>query len=168
MKKDLIANKASKIKLLISDVDGVLTDGGIYYSNDGVEMKKFHVRDGQICNNLIEKGIMICAITGRDSKIVERRLSELNFKYIFQGIKDKVKKLNLIIEKENISLKEIAYIGDDINDLDIFKLVGLSAAPSDTLNYIRERVDYVTSVKGGKGAFREFAELILEAKGRDE
>lgn len=165
MNISLITKKASRVKLILTDVDGVLTDGGIYYTNDHNEIKKFHVRDGQLCGLLIEEGITLGAITGRKSDLVQRRLTELNFKYIYQGIDDKIDKLQSILKDEKIGFEEIGYIGDDINDLKIFSLVGLSAAPSDTLDYIKKEVDYVTYKKGGSGAFREFAELILNAKG---
>jgi YrbI family 3-deoxy-D-manno-octulosonate 8-phosphate phosphatase len=151
------------IKLLLTDVDGVLTDGGIYYGiGDFSEMKRFHVRDGYICKKLHNSGIKLGIITGRTSLIVQRRATELNFNYLFQGVENKIEIARKIALEENISLQDIAYIGDDLNDLDLLQNVGLSATPGDSIDYIKNNVDYVCKNYGGNGAFREFADYLLQ------
>lgn len=166
--KDISENntqKAGKIKLLITDVDGVLTDGGIIYDNSGVEYKRFNVKDGLIVAHLRKNGIMVGAITGRNSKVVENRCEELHFDFHYHGIKDKSQKLLEVLEVLEINLEEVAYIGDDLIDLPILKKVGFSACPADALPYVSEHVDFVSSLQGGQGVFREVADLILQSKG---
>ena len=162
---DEINQKAEKIKLLITDVDGVLTDGGIIYDDAGVEYKRFNVKDGFIVAQLRKNGVLVGAITGRNSKVVENRCEELHFDFHYHGIRDKSKKLNEVLEVLEINLEEVAYIGDDLIDLPILKKVGFSACPSDALPYISENVDFVSSLQGGQGVFREVADLILQSKG---
>jgi 3-deoxy-D-manno-octulosonate 8-phosphate phosphatase (KDO 8-P phosphatase) len=162
---EAINQKAEKIKLLITDVDGVLTDGGIIYDDAGVEYKRFNVKDGFIVAQLRKSGIMVGAITGRNSKVVENRCEELHFDFHYHGIKDKYKKLNEVLEVLEINLEEVAYIGDDLIDLPILKKVGFSACPADALPYISGQVDYISSLQGGQGVFREVADLILQSKG---
>ncbi|MBE2278991.1 MAG: HAD-IIIA family hydrolase [Ignavibacteriaceae bacterium] len=154
--------KALKIRLLLTDNDGVLTDTGVYYSSDGEVMKRFSIRDGMgverlrtICN--IDSGI----ITGELSGSVEKRAEKLKMKIVYLGSKDKLKTLDEIVRVHGYSKDEIAYIGDDYNDIDIIKEVGLSAAPGDALSFIKKNVDFICENKGGNGAFREFAELII-------
>jgi 3-deoxy-D-manno-octulosonate 8-phosphate phosphatase (KDO 8-P phosphatase) len=160
-----ITLKAEKIKLLITDVDGVLTDGGIIYDDNGLEYKRFNVKDGFIVSLLRKNGILVGAITGRNSKVVENRCDELNFDFHYQGIRDKARKLEEIIEVLEIKLSEVAYIGDDLIDLPLIKKVGFSACPAGALPYISAHVDFVSSLQGGQGVFREVADLILQSKG---
>jgi len=158
--------KASHIKLLITDVDGVLTDGGVIYDDNQLEFKRFQVKDGQIIRYLKENGIKVGAITGRDSKVVRNRFDELKFDFHLHGIKEKY---DIFLEQIHIlglSIHECAYIGDDIIDLPILMNVGLSAAPSDAMAYIRDKVDFISAHKGGEGAFREVADVILESQGK--
>ena len=157
----MIKDKCKKIKLLLTDVDGVLTNGKLYFSADGEYMKAFNVKDGQICKYLIDKGIKIGIITGRSSEIVSKRANELNIEIIYQGQKDKVHTLSLVRQKYKIENEQIAYIGDDINDLGVLALSGISACPADAVDKVKKSVDYICDSKGGKGAFREFAEFIL-------
>ena len=163
-----ILEKAKKIKLLITDVDGVLTDGGIIYDNDGVESKKFNVKDGMIVQYLKKNQIKVGVISGRNSQVVRNRCIELGFDYHYHGIKDKAIQLQTILEEMDIELAECAFIGDDLWDLPILCQVGLSVAPKDALPYVRERVHFVSSLPGGKGVFREVGDLILMAKGQLE
>ncbi len=156
-----IEDKCREIKLLVTDVDGVLTDGGIIYSSNGNEEKKFNVKDGYICNLLCEEGIELGIITGRKSLVVERRASELGFKYLYQGASDKMAALKKIMVNANFEKREVAFIGDDLNDLEVFKNVGLSATPNDSFDYIKSKVNFVCTRRGGDAAFREFADLIL-------
>jgi len=158
--------KASHIKLLITDVDGVLTDGGVIYDDNHLEFKRFQVKDGQILRYLREGGIQVGAITGRDSKVVRNRLDEMKFDFHLHGVKEKYKMFFEQISNMGLSIKECAYIGDDIIDLPILMNVGFSAAPLDAMNYIRDKVDYVSAFKGGEGAFREVADIILQSQGK--
>lgn len=162
---EICNQKAEKIKLLITDVDGVLTDGGIIYDNSGMEYKKFNVKDGLIVAHLRKNGILVGAITGRNSKVVENRCEELHFDFHYHGIKDKFQKLTEVLEVLEINLEEVAYIGDDLIDLSILKKVGFSACPADALPYVSEQVDFISSLQGGQGVFREVADLILHSKG---
>ena len=156
-----LTNKCRQVRMLLTDVDGVLTDGKLYYNFSGECMKVFNVKDGLICKKLFEQNIDIGIITGRSSSIVEKRAEELGISTIYQNQKDKIEALSLIMKKHGLDYKNIAYIGDDVNDLSIIKKAGLTASPSDALNEIMKQVDYVCSKAGGKGAFREFADLIL-------
>jgi 3-deoxy-D-manno-octulosonate 8-phosphate phosphatase (KDO 8-P phosphatase) len=162
MEEQKLKQKAQKIKLLITDCDGVLTDAGVYYSDKGEELKKFNLRDGMGVERLrklagIDTGIM----TGENSAIVTRRAEKLKITHLYLGVKDKKQCLKEILEAHKLLADEIAYIGDDMNDYEVIGEVGLSASPSDGAGLIKERVDYICSVPGGSGAFREFAELII-------
>jgi len=153
--------KASLIKAIFFDVDGVLTDGKIIYDDSGREIKEFNVRDGLIVSYLKKAGIILGAITGRESATVTKRCAELKVDFCHQGIMDKAVVCKKLMEHYKLKAKEVAYIGDDINDLGIFKLVGLSACPADALSYVKDKADLVTFAKGGKGVFREVADLVL-------
>ena len=157
--------KAEKIKLLLTDCDGVLTDTGVYYSPQGEELKRFSLRDGMGVERLrklvnVETGI----ITGEYSNIVSRRAAKLGITELHLGIKNKLDTFRSILKRKDLSESEVAYIGDDTNDLDIISLAGLSACPSDATNFAKESVDIIVESKGGFGAFRDFAEIIIEAK----
>ena len=155
-----IVQKCKKIKVIISDVDGVLTDGGMYYSEKGEVLKKFNTRDGMAIK-LLENGIKTILITGENSKIVKARAKKIKASNVFIGISKKELLLPKICKKYNVSNSEIAYIGDDLNDYKIMKKVGFSATPSDGIAEIKLVSDYVCKIKGGHGAFREFCDLIL-------
>jgi 3-deoxy-D-manno-octulosonate 8-phosphate phosphatase (KDO 8-P phosphatase) len=160
-----ISSKARKIKAIIFDVDGVLTDGGIIYDNNGLEFKKFNVKDGQIIQHLKINEILTGVITGRDSLVVRNRCNELKFDFHHHGVKKKGEKFDQVLMEHGLTKEEVAYIGDDINDLPILMHCGLSATPLDGHYKVKERVDLVLKAKGGEGALRELADLILEAKG---
>lgn len=149
-----------KIKVLVMDVDGTLTDGKIHISDEGEVFKSFNVKDGYGIANLYKIDILPVIITGRKSKIVEYRAKELNIKEIYQGVHNKVDKLKYICEKYKISLKEVAYIGDDINDLECINICGISACPNDAAEEVLDSVDYICEKKGGEGAVREFINFI--------
>ncbi|EOZ96764.1 3-deoxy-D-manno-octulosonate 8-phosphate phosphatase [Indibacter alkaliphilus LW1] len=166
--KDLnpqIKEKALKIKLLVTDVDGVLTDSGIIYDNSGMEYKRFNAKDGFIVLPLRKNGILVGAISGRKSKVVEDRFEELKFDFHYHGIWDKDKKLREILEVLEISYEEVAYIGDDMIDLPLLDKVGLACCPNDTLPYIKNKADFISSFPGGHGVFREVSDMILHSKG---
>ncbi len=150
------------IKLILLDVDGTLTDGGIYRDNNGEEFKKFNVKDGYIIINARKLGIDFGIITGRKSELVRIRAEELKIKYLYQGISEKVPILEELMESHNLKKEEIAYMGDDLNDLGIMKKVGLKGVPQDAVSEVKNIADFVSSKKGGEGAVREFVEFILK------
>ncbi len=155
------AERMMKIKALVMDVDGTLTDGAIYLGNDGEEMKMFHVKDGYAIKHILpQMGIIPIIITGKNSKIVQMRCDELGITRIVQGSVDKVADLKKALVTEQIGIEETAYIGDDMNDYECMSLVGLSGCPSDAAEEIKTVADYVTKTKGGKGAVREFIEWM--------
>lgn len=150
------------IKLVVLDVDGCLSDGKIIYDALGVELKNFNVKDGFAIVHSMPLGLEFAIITGRDSKIVQNRAKELGIKYLYQGVKDKLFKLNELCELMGIALEEVACVGDDLNDYRILKSVGLSFAPKDAIKEVKEIVDIVLSLNGGDGAVREMIEIVLE------
>jgi 3-deoxy-D-manno-octulosonate 8-phosphate phosphatase (KDO 8-P phosphatase) len=160
--------KASQIKAIFTDTDGVLTDGKIIYDDTGREIKAFNVKDGYIISHLKKAGIVVGIITGRDSKIVSHRAAELKLDFCHQGIVDKLSVFKKLIEFHKLKPKQVAYIGDDINDLQTLAACGLSACPSDGISYVKSKVDIVTSAKGGQGVLREVADLILASRGELE
>ena len=148
--------------MIFSDVDGVMTDGGLYYSAEGESLKRFNVKDGMIAARLRDAGFKLGVLTGRYSRHVETRFKELNYDFIVQGSEDKLADLRKIIDDTQLRLENVAYIGDDINDKGLLGAVGFSACPADAVTEIRQSVDYVTTRKGGHGAYREFADYILQ------
>ncbi len=151
------------IKLIVLDVDGTLTNGDISYTNNNEELKTFNVKDGLAVASWTKKLSKKAAIiTGRESKIVEKRATELGITHLFQKIDNKEEVLQAILDQEQISWDEVAAIGDDLNDLKMLKKVGLSFAPNDAVEYIQQRVNVVTASKGGEGAVREMVEYILQ------
>lgn len=149
-----------KIKMLVMDVDGTLTDGKIYMGSDGEVFKAFDVKDGYAIAHLHEAGIIPVIITGRKSKIVENRAKELNIKEVYQGVSDKFEKLKEVAKDNGVLLEEVAYIGDDLNDLDCMGICGLSACPNDAIDEVTSNVDFKCNKNGGYGAVREFIEYI--------
>jgi 3-deoxy-D-manno-octulosonate 8-phosphate phosphatase (KDO 8-P phosphatase) len=160
--------KATSIRAIFFDVDGVLTDSKIIYDETGKEIKNFNVKDGQIISYLKKAGIIVGAISGRDSGTTAKRCAELKFDFCHQGILDKAATFRKLAEHYNFKLKEVAFIGDDINDIPVFDIAGLSVCPADTFEYIKETVDLVTRAKGGRGVLREVADLVLAARGEFE
>ncbi len=150
------------IKLILLDVDGTLTDGGIYRDETGNEIKKFNVKDGYAIVHASNLGIDFGIITGKKSKLVEIRANELKIKYLYQGISEKTKSLEKIINITGLKKEEIAYMGDDLNDLHIMKETGLTGAPKDAVKEVLDIVDFVSLKKGGEGAVREFIEFVLK------
>lgn len=160
-----IVEKCKNIKAIICDVDGVLTDGGIIYDNDGKEYKKFNVKDGQIIKHLKQAGVLVGAITGRDSPVVRFRCTELKMDFHYHGSKEKWRHYEEVKQTFNLRDEEILYIGDDIIDLSVFARCGVTVAPADALPYVKEEADYVTLAEGGKGVLREAGDIVLSAKG---
>lgn len=160
--KEKIKSKCKKIKIVLTDVDGVLTDGGRYYSKEGEILKKFHVRDGMGVNILLRNGIKTIIVTKENSRITKRWAKEMNVTKVISNSLKKEEELAKICKEFNISEKEVAYIGDDINDLKLLEKVGFSAVPNDSDNSIKEYVDHICLKDGGNGAFREIADMIFK------
>jgi 3-deoxy-D-manno-octulosonate 8-phosphate phosphatase (KDO 8-P phosphatase) len=157
--------KASLIKAIFFDVDGVLTDGRIIYDDSGKEIKSFNVKDGLIVSYLKKAGIIMGAISGRESAAVTRRCAELKVDFCHQGIIDKAMVFEKLVKHYKLKPREVAYIGDDINDLPVFRLAGFSICPADTYDYLKEQVELVTYAKSGAGVLREVGDLVLTSKG---
>lgn len=159
-----IEEALKKIKLVIFDVDGTLTDGGMYYSADGDTLKRFYVQDGMGITLLQRAGIEICLLTSENSPIVQARAKKLQIKHVILGCRAKRKSVETLAHQLNLSLDEIAYMGDDVNDEAPMKVVGLGICPSDSVDTIKKISQYVCKKPGGCGAVREFAELLLKAQ----
>src|ERR1700739_3146220 len=158
MMKSMLNKKLSQIKLLLTDCDGVLTDGGVYYGESGEELKKFDIRDGMGVERLRNiAGVTTGIVTGELSPSLVKRAEKLKITELHLGSKDKPAVLKEILERRKLNASEVAYIGDDSKDQQIMELVGFTAAPADALHFIRKRADYVCEAKGGEGAFRELA-----------
>jgi 3-deoxy-D-manno-octulosonate 8-phosphate phosphatase (KDO 8-P phosphatase) len=154
----------TKIKLLITDVDGVLTDAGMYYSESGDELKKFNTRDGMGIVLLREQyGIDTAIITREKTKIVENRAKKLKIQHCYQGVLDKTATLRELLTKTGLKPENVAYAGDDINDIDVLKLVGFSFCPSDAEDEVKAVSGYICDKKGGDGVIREIANLVMRA-----
>jgi 3-deoxy-D-manno-octulosonate 8-phosphate phosphatase (KDO 8-P phosphatase) len=158
---DILAEKASRVRLVCTDVDGVLTDGGMYYSERGDELKKFNTRDGMGVALLKAADIEVAIVTGESTRLVARRAEKLKVAHLFQGVKDKYCVVGNLLKEMGLTWDQAAYIGDDINDLSVIQTDILSATVSDGMDILKDRVDYVCDLPGGGGAFREFAELVL-------
>lgn len=164
MSKIVPKEKILPIKLLLMDVDGVMTDGGITIDNNGVEAKTFHVRDGHGIKLLQRAGVKVGIITGRESEVVKHRAAELGIEILYQGMKVKMDAYRQILADEGLKDDEVAYIGDDVVDLPVLNQVGFSVAVADASEFLKPYVDYVTVLNGGRGAVREVTELILKGQ----
>ncbi|MFW2177122.1 MULTISPECIES: KdsC family phosphatase [unclassified Moraxella] len=160
-----LLNQAKNVKLLVMDVDGVLSDGKITYDANWVETKSFHVQDGFGIKRLQQFGIKTAIITGRNSTIVTNRAKELGIDYIVQGREDKLVALNELLANLDLTLADCAYIGDDLPDIRALQAVGFSATVANAHNEVIKRVQMVTTRQGGQGAVREVCDLILKATG---
>ncbi len=155
----------NRIKVLVLDVDGVLTDGSIYLNDQGYETKAFNCRDGHGMKLLQRAGIQIAIITGRISKALEYRTEELEIRHVYQNAKDKRDAILKLSLEMGIDTREMAYMGDDVVDMPAMALCAMSFAPSDAVDIVKEKADYVTKLPGGKGAVREAIEVILKKEG---
>jgi 3-deoxy-D-manno-octulosonate 8-phosphate phosphatase (KDO 8-P phosphatase) len=153
-----------KIMLIVLDVDGTMTDGGVYIDNNQVETKKFNIKDGAGILLAQSVGIEFMILTGRESRCVEKRANELRIKYIVQGIHDKRKYLEEFTSSHNILSENIAYIGDDLNDLSAMHYVGISACPMDAAEDVQQYCDFIIPRNGGEGVVRSFVEILLKEK----
>lgn len=152
------------IRLFATDVDGVLTDAGMYYSESGDEWKKFNTRDGMGIKLLQKAGLITAIVTQERTRLVARRAEKLAIPELHQGVMDKLSVIRDMAMRHGLSLREVAYIGDDVNDIEALQAVGFSAAPADGLPRVLKVVDYVCRQKGGEGAVRELAEMILRSR----
>lgn len=154
-------------KLILTDIDGVWTDGGMYYDQTGNEWKKFNTSDSAGVIFCHRNNIPVGIITGEETEIAKRRAEKLKIDYLFQGVSNKFQVASEICKMLNISLADVAYIGDDLMDVELLKVVGFSGAPSNAPSYIKKLVKIVTDKKGGEGAFREFVEKIFVLNDND-
>ncbi len=160
-----ILEKAARIKLVVFDVDGVLTDGSLYLGDDGQEYKAFHSHDGHGMKLLKEAGVNIGIITARTSKVVEHRMASLGIKHVYQGQTEKLPAFQELTEKLDLTPEAVAYVGDDVVDLPIMVRVGLAIAVADAHPLVARHAHWQTANAGGRGAARDVCELILEARG---
>ncbi|MEI6706718.1 MAG: 3-deoxy-manno-octulosonate-8-phosphatase KdsC [Methylococcales bacterium] len=160
-----IIEKAKKLKLLILDVDGVLTDGKLFFDNEGNEYKAFHARDGHGIKLLRQSGVEVAVISGRKSNSVALRMKQLGIEYIYQGHENKISAFHEIIEKIGITPEQAAHVGDDLLDLPLMVRVGLAIAVQDANFAVKQHADWCTTLSGGCGAVREICDLIMQAQG---
>jgi 3-deoxy-D-manno-octulosonate 8-phosphate phosphatase (KDO 8-P phosphatase) len=163
---DTLIERANDIRLLVLDVDGVLTDGRLYFSQRGEEMKCFHVRDGAGIVQLLRAGLQIAVISGRQSRAVERRMAELGVTWIRQGVTDKYAALRELLDILALGPQAVASIGDDVADLPIFEVARLAVAVADAHPSVKSQAHFITQAPGGQGAVREICDLILEGRRR--
>ncbi|MBC8876840.1 MAG: HAD hydrolase family protein [Planctomycetes bacterium] len=163
-----IEDRCRKIELIFSDVDGVLTDGGVLYDNQGIEIKKFYIRDGLGIRLWQKAGFKFGVLTARTSHIVKLRAAELNIEIVRQGFEDKLPVAKEAITELELSPDQVCFIGDDLTDLPVMQYVGVGIAVADAAAEVRDAADYVTNSPGGRGAVREVAELLLKSKNRWE
>lgn len=159
-----LKRRAAKIKLVISDNDGVFTDNGVYYGETGEVMKRYSIRDGMGVERLREYGIDTAIMTGEISPSIARRAEKLQMRHLYLGVKDKLSELQAVLRDTGFEMCELAYIGDDVNDLGIIRAVageGIAACPGDAMSFVEPFVHYVSRANGGHGAFRDFAEWII-------
>jgi 3-deoxy-D-manno-octulosonate 8-phosphate phosphatase (KDO 8-P phosphatase) len=157
--------KASQIKAIFFEAVGVFTDGKIIYDDSGKELVQFSTRDGHIIRYLKKAGILVGIISARDSSVVNRRCNELGLDFCHQGILDKASVFEKLVKHYKLRSKETAYIGNDIDDLPVLRMAGLSACSSDCFEYIKSQVSVVATARSGRGVVREIADLVLAARG---
>ncbi|WP_069988642.1 N-acylneuraminate cytidylyltransferase [Massilioclostridium coli] len=158
----VLIRRPSNIRMFLTDCDGCLTDGGMYYSERGDELKKFNTRDGMGFGMLREKGIITGIITSEEVELNQRRADKLRLDFLESGCKDKLAAIQKRCEKYGISLEQVVYVGDDINDLEAVRTVGYGCCPSDAMPCVQQAADYIASAKGGQGVIREIVEQLLE------
>ena len=162
IKWTLIRKRMKKIKLLILDVDGVLTDGYLFYDHQGNQIKRFSVKDGLGIRYLQKAGLNICIVSGGKEDVIKNRAKDLNIKHIYCGVKNKKEKVEILRKELNVNKENILYVGDDLNDLTVRKVVGLLIAPNDSSKNLKKYCDAILINKGGYGAVRELAERLLK------
>jgi 3-deoxy-D-manno-octulosonate 8-phosphate phosphatase (KDO 8-P phosphatase) len=163
---DTLVERANDIRLLVLDVDGVLTDGRLYFSARGEEMKCFHVRDGAGIVQLLRAGLQIAVISGRTSRGVDQRMAELGVTWVRQGVQDKLTALRELLDILSLGPQAVASVGDDTADLPIFEVARLAVAVADAHQSVKSQAHFITQAPGGRGAVREICDLILESQRR--
>lgn len=163
-KSKIIKSELKKIKLLVLDVDGVLTNGSIIYDSRGIEYKIFNVQDGSGIKRIIERGIKVALVTGRESPIVVKRARELGVKDVYQGVNDKRTVMKKLLAKYDILPEEVCAVGDDILDLGLMKIAGFTAAVANARPEVKKAARYITAARGGAGAVREVIDMINNAQ----
>ncbi len=161
-----LLNKAKVIKLVICDVDGVLSNGKVYFGNEHEELKSFNIKDGLGIKQLLNNGIQVAIITGRESNIVSRRSKELGITHVYQGKKDKVASYDEILVNLNLTPDQVAHVGDDLPDIPLMNRSGLGICVSDAHFFVKQNADWSTSSIGGNGAVREISDLLLYSQGK--
>lgn len=161
-----LAERCAAIRLVLTDVDGVLTDGGVALDNDGVESKQFHIRDGLAVRLWQQQGGEVGFVTGRSSQVVKLRAAELDIELVRQGVKDKLQVVRQLSQEGQLQPEQVAYLGDDLPDLSVIQWAGLGVAVADAAEEVRAAADVVTSAAGGRGALRELVELLLKQTDR--
>lgn len=164
MDREELRNELKTIKLLSLDVDGVLTDGGLYYTDDGHQMRKFNVKDGMGIVAALAAGVEVCIITASKADVIIKRARDLGVTHVFAAVQDKMQTLNMLCDMLSIDLNDVAHIGDDVNDLPVLEAVGLPITVADGVLEVQQVVAYVTQREGGKGAVREICDLLVAAK----
>ena len=159
-----LKNKASKIKMVVFDVDGVMTDGSITYDENGVEYKTFNVKDGQGIVRITKEGIITAIITARNNATVKHRFENLGMSRLFMGQKDKMIAMKQLLDEYNLDLSQVAYMGDDLPDIPVLKEVGLASCPNDAIDEVKELCHFISSKNGGRGAVRELTDLIYSSQ----
>ncbi len=159
-----IRDRAARVRLVIFDVDGVLTDGRLYFGNDGNEYKAFHIRDGHGIKMLLNQGIAVAIISGRRAVSTERRMEDLGVPHVYLGVEDKIAAFQDLLSRTGLTPEAAAYLGDDIVDLPVLRQVGLAAAVADADPLLSRHVHWQSRTAGGQGAARELCELILDAQ----
>lgn len=159
-----LKNKASKIKMVVFDVDGVMTDGSITYDENGIEYKTFNVKDGQGIVRITKEGIITAIITARNNATVKHRFENLGMSRLFMGQKDKMVAMKQLLEEYNLDMSQVAYMGDDLPDICVLKEVGLASCPNDAIDDVKELCHFISSKNGGRGAVRELTDLIYSSQ----
>ena len=159
-------SRASRLKLMAFDVDGVLSDGTLFYTDEGIEIKAFNCLDGLGLNLLQQAGVTVAIITGRTARCVELRMQHLRIAHVFQGIKNKLETMQALLDRLNIRADEAGFMGDDIIDLQVMAACGFSATPADGHDLAKRQARLISSKNGGRGAVREVCEFILDAQGK--
>lgn len=163
-----LKEKASKIKLLVFDIDGVMTDGSITYDENGIEYKTFNAKDGHGIAKIVRSGLLTAIITGRKNGTVDRRAMDLKFSEVYQGVKNKLPILEALLQKYELNFSQVSYMGDDEPDIPILQKVGIAACPSDAVDKVRKVCNFISSKSGGHGAVRELCDLIFDAQHEEE
>ena len=163
--RDDVLQRAARVQLAVFDVDGVLTDGRLIIGDDGQEYKAFNSRDGHGLRMLQDSGITVAILTGRTSRVVDKRTRELGIAHVYQGRRDKLPAFEELLAQLNLDQQAVAYVGDDVVDLPVMRRVGLAVAVGDAHTYVKQHAHWVTEAHGGRGAAREVCELLMQAHG---